>query len=299
MTELNLSQIRNFLLKKYPNVGEIVAINRGESSKAFSFTTGKDELIIRINESRYGFDKDAFSHKNFSMKLPIPRILEIGDFSEELYYSISECAKGVRMDLLSVEERESAVEDLFRVLDFLHSIDPIGDAYGELDSVGVGESISWAEKITDDHNDPENWEKAAKAYPMLVEVDFFKMLNRKLLELVEVLPEERKLVHGDFGFDNLFILDSKVSAIIDWSQSMYGDPLYDVAWLNFWNWQDSINYSEEYKKRHPKINNYDERILAYMIDIGLGALYFFAERKNQKSYDGTFRLLKEKLKLIV
>lgn len=297
--DLNSSQIKNFLIKKYSNVGEIVPINKGESSKAYSFIAGREELIIRINESRYGFDKDVFSDTHFSNKLPIPKILEIGDFADELYYSISECAKGVRMDLLTAEERANAVEDIVKVLDNLHSINPIGDGYGELDEFGVAESNSWAEKIRADHDDPQNWEKAAKDYPMLSDVDFLKMLNRKFLELVEVLPEERKLVHGDFGFDNLFILDGKVSAIIDWSQSMYGDPLYDVAWLNFWNWQDSINYSGEYKKRHAKINNYDERVLCYMIDIGLGAVYFFAERNNQNSYDGTFRLLKEKLKLVV
>jgi aminoglycoside phosphotransferase (APT) family kinase protein len=41
--------------------------------------------------------------------------------------------------------------------------------------------------------------------------------------------EQRELLHGDFGADNVFVKDGAVSAIIDWEKMRCGDHFLDVG----------------------------------------------------------------------
>ena len=56
----------------------------------------------------------------------------------------------------------------------------------------------------------------------------------RLPHLVDACPEQRFLVHGDLLNYNVLVSTCAVSAVIDWGCSLYGDFLYDVAWLAFW-----------------------------------------------------------------
>jgi aminoglycoside phosphotransferase (APT) family kinase protein len=43
-------------------------------------------------------------------------------------------------------------------------------------------------------------------------------------------PKQPKIIHGDFHPMNLLVKDGKVSAILDWSGFMVGDPMYGLGW---------------------------------------------------------------------
>jgi aminoglycoside phosphotransferase (APT) family kinase protein len=36
-------------------------------------------------------------------------------------------------------------------------------------------------------------------------------------------------VHGDFGSNNVLADGEHITGVVDWSEAMIGDPLYDVA----------------------------------------------------------------------
>jgi aminoglycoside phosphotransferase (APT) family kinase protein len=46
-----------------------------------------------------------------------------------------------------------------------------------------------------------------------------------------VFPPTLSLLHGDLNPYNVFVRDSEIAGIIDWSYARYGDPLFDFARL--------------------------------------------------------------------
>jgi hygromycin-B 4-O-kinase len=53
-------------------------------------------------------------------------------------------------------------------------------------------------------------------------------------ELVESCPEERHLVHDDLINRNVLVDGDRLSAVLDYGSSIYGDFLYDLAKLVFY-----------------------------------------------------------------
>ncbi|WP_439897592.1 phosphotransferase, partial [Escherichia coli] len=60
-------------------------------------------------------------------------------------------------------------------------------------------------------------------------------------ELARHCPNVRALVHADFGSNNVLTDGHRITGVIDWSEAMYGDPLYDIANILFWRpWLDCM-----------------------------------------------------------
>ncbi len=93
-------------------------------------------------------------------------------------------------------------------------------------------------------------------------------------------------MHGDFGHDNLLIDDGTVSAVLDWGEARYGDPLHDVAWLNVWD--VDIDYGQAVREHYATIGktvpHYDERLELHTLAIVAGGLSFVAGRRSESEY---------------
>jgi hygromycin-B 4-O-kinase len=83
-------------------------------------------------------------------------------------------------------------------------------------------------------------------------------------------------------------LGSRVTALIDWGNALYGDWLYDAAWLIFWwpwfpQWQD-IDITAELKRHWEQqaglASDLHHRLQAYLIHIGLDAMAYNAFRRR-------------------
>ncbi len=96
------------------------------------------------------------------------------------------------------------------------------------------------------------------------------------------LPEVRHLVHADFGSNNVLTDNGRITAVIDWSEAMFGDSQYEVANIFFWRpWLACMEQQTRYfERRHPELAG-SPRLRAYMLRIGLDQLY-------QSLVDGNF-----------
>ena len=56
----------------------------------------------------------------------------------------------------------------------------------------------------------------------------------RLKELVEFCPEDRHLVHEDLMNFNVLVDRDRISAVLDWGSSIYGDFLYDLVKIVFY-----------------------------------------------------------------
>src|SRR5699024_2408647 len=63
------------------------------------------------------------------------------------------------------------------------------------------------------------------------------------------------LVHADFGSNNVLTDNGRITAVIDWSEAMFGDSQYEVANIFFWRpWLACMEQQTRYfERRHPEL----------------------------------------------
>ena len=83
--------------------------------------------------------------------------------------------------------------------------------------------------------------------------------------------DHRALVHGDFGSNNVLAENGRVTGVIDWSEAMIGDSLYDIANLFFWRpWLECMEVQCRYMEVHSADRLRDQgKLLRYQVRIGL------------------------------
>lgn len=287
-TKVNEDEVLTLLKRSFGNkITSVAFIKGGETSQAFSFKSGDRELVIRINSKTYSFEKDKFAYEHFATSsIPIPRLLKIDKFNEKYSYAISEKASGRDLDNFDDETHKKLLPQLISVLDSIHEakIDPTGK-FGYWNEDGNAKFESWKAFILDYEDEVySNWDNLYRK--TILEKDVVDQAIKMISGLVHFLPEERFLVHGDYGFNNVVSDGNKITGVLDWGESKYGDFLYDVAWLEFFS--SSIKYGDIFKEHYAsvgtEIQNYDERLLCYQLHLGIGSLGFFALSEQKHHY---------------
>ncbi len=294
-TKIDKKIVLKFLIDNFAvGIKTLNSIKEGEKSQAFSFSSKNDEFIIRVYLKKYGFEKDKYAHKHFnSKKLPIPKTFQIGKLNKTLYYSITEKLKGKIIDHFTKDEIRKLVPQLIKTLDAIHGSDISNtNKFGDWDFSGNAPDSNWKSFLLKRIEEFGSY-KNKKPEQVFLEESIVKRILTCYKPLIDYCPNLRYLVHGDYGFDNLFSDGNKITGVIDWELSKYGDFLYDVAWLDFW--ETEIDYTDIFKKHYKStgvsIPNFQERILCYKLHFGLGALSFFSDSGQKKSYNWTKKRL--------
>ena len=88
--KISKHELSKFLINKYDNEVDWEKISEGMESSVLAFTWKGEEYILRVNIEDSGFKKDLWCQQHYSSEvLPIPEILEISDYSQNLTYCIS------------------------------------------------------------------------------------------------------------------------------------------------------------------------------------------------------------------
>jgi len=251
----------------------------GMESQALSFTHGNQEYVLRINPLIEGFKKDDYAYRNFSSaEIPIPRIVEYGRFNADHAFCISEKAPGITFEDADEATVMALAKDELELWFAIGAIDISGTTgYGIFSSdTGNAPFRSWRDYLLSilDEN-VYAWEKVRTIQG--VEIGLLDKLMSSYLELVEYCPEERRLRHGDFGTNNLLIdpIARKITAIIDWDNASYGDPLYDMGGSYFWRtWLMCVEKTLAiWEEKFSGAPNYRERTMCYQLHLGLEEIY--------------------------
>ena len=103
-------------------------------------------------------------------------------------------------------------------------------------------------------------------------------------------PEQRALIHNDLWLDasNLLVQNGRVTGVIDWSNALYGDPLYEVArilwgtnWPGWWGEADVALVRD----RFSVASDFDVRMACYSCHIGLDDLRYYAKNGRRADYE--------------
>ena len=213
----------------------------GQVARTFSFVAEDRAYIVRFNR-RMGanFEKEVFIAGAYSSPLiPVPRIVHLGRLGE-LRYAISEKAIGRPLTELAAVDAAALVRVVLRTLDAIHAADVGATAgYGVFGDDGNGLFPSWRRYLEAIREEEPEWEYFGKWHALFettfLERDVWERHYERMVRLLDSCPEDRFLVHGNFGFGNVLAHGGEVTAVLDWLDAAYGDFLFDVAWLDFWD----------------------------------------------------------------
>ncbi len=267
----------------------VVPLAHGEWSSAYAFRRGEAEYVVRFSELREDFEKDALAARRDSAALPIPTIVELGEALSG-FYAISERVPGAHIDSLGGVEMRRLLPALFLALDAARRVDlSATTGYGGWGSDGHAPHPTWKAFLLDVATDrPTRRTHGWRARPASSPTGSgpFDDAFEKMQRLLDPCPEERHLVHSDLLHYNVLAAGDRITAILDWGSSVYGDFLYDLAWLMFWSpwypaWRSSDFRREaaaHYSSSGVSVPYLEERLRCYQIRVGLDGQAYSAIR---------------------
>ena len=121
----------------------------------------------------------------------------------------------------------------------------------------------------------------------------FEHYLERMSSLLSRMPTIRGLVHGGFGYGNVLVDKGSVTALLDWCDARVGDPVFDIAYMDFWpSGHDLLTaYESSCSAAGLPLPAFADRVLCYKYYDGLDALRFFAKTDNRAAYDSTAEIL--------
>lgn len=216
---------------------------QGMSSSVFfiKLSNGKDYAV------KYGEDAmndvpvlDLIAEKH--IHIPVPTLFTSFVF-EDIPVIILERIDFPLLEDVSSVERPKYIPSIIKNLNELHSIK--SDVPGSL--VNRKEGVTWKGLLLSFFDDSDiDWSDVVSREGLDRELVLTSVQKIKIkLENAIFDIEEYSLLHTDFNQRNLFVNPSthEISGIIDWEESMFGDPLYDFARVRMYLWH--FGFSEK------------------------------------------------------
>jgi hygromycin-B 4-O-kinase len=292
MVIVDVARVKEFLATRFgSDEGDAVPLDKGAWSKAFAFRREGRDYVIRFGAYEEDFAKDRLAARYACPALPIPRVIELGEAFGG-YYAVSEQVSGGHIDDVDEIQMLALLPSLFAALDAIRLADISGTTgYGIWGTDGTAPHPSWRAALLDVANDRpgdriHGWRE--RLVTSSVGIGPFDEAYRHLQALADCAPEERHLIHNDLLHYNVLVEADRVTGVLDWGCSMYGDFLYDLAWLCFWRhwypvWQ-RIDFREEATRHYASIGldvpDFEERLRCCQIHIGLEGQAYLAYTGN-------------------
>jgi hygromycin-B 4-O-kinase len=234
--------------------------------------------------------KDAYCAAKFR-SAQVPSRASSARVSLAHYYAISERVAGVPSDKAPPDEYLKLIPAIIATAEAIHQID-VSDTrgYGLFSDTGVGMSSGWRFYLANIKEEEKESDFYGKWHALfdgpLLERDVWYELYERMATLLDFCPEDRWLLHGDYGFNNLLVDEGRITGVIDWADAKYGDFLADYASLIFF--PHGIDFRQHliayYAAQGRVIPHLEERLRCYVLYGALDALRFFAKKGDAGGY---------------
>ncbi len=298
-TKQDITEVQTFLADHLGIASsELELVGQGAWSKCFGFLQGDKHLVIRFGHYVDDFYKDELAFQYVQEALPIPQVLEIGQI-EGGYYAISTRAYGVPLESLGSKDWLATTASLAAALEAMRTAEIATKAgYGGWGIQEQGEFECWSDYLLAVATDSPSqrtygWKAKLANYPEEAIFDW----GYELLKQVADDSAPRSLLHSDLINRNVLVKDQQLSGVFDWGCSLYGDHLYDLAWLEFWSpWYPEMNLAplKEVLRRLWFENGYapknlEARLLASYLHIGLSHIAYNVYRDGASDLSSTVK----------
>lgn len=283
---------RDFLCDRFGSSARITVMRPGEWSVVYSVVTADADLVARFGKYDEDFEKDEYAARQYSSAaLPIPPIIEWGAAFGG-FYAVAPRIGGEHIDGLDETRMRRLLPSLFAAMDAMRQVDVSrSSGFGGWRANGRTSHASWRGWLLGFFNEPATrgapgWRELLKNSP--TEAAAFEEGYARLVMMVEDCPEERVLFHDDLINRNVLVDGDRVSGVLDWGSSKYGDFLYDIANLVFYRpwfpaWR-GIDFAAEARAHYAAIGlevpHFAERLRCYTLRIALDGVAYCAFRER-------------------
>jgi hygromycin-B 4-O-kinase len=280
---LTFADAQSFIRGHYGGrASRLKPLGGGSWSKAYALSLDGQEVVARFGAHGDDFSKEQVMSAYSSAELPIPNVLEVGE-APGGFFAVSERAHGDFLDELSEANMRAVLPSLLSALDAVQDIDISGTTgYGLWSPAGTAPHSTWQEALLDVAVDRiggriHGWRQALESSPNGAKA--FDDALAVLRDLAPDLPADRHIIYADWMYHNVLVDHDRINAVVDWGSSMYGDHIYDAAWLLFcWSWSPQLSaidirdeLDRHWAARGSVPGDLEHRLLTYQIHIGLGA----------------------------
>ncbi|CAH6812221.1 APH domain-containing protein [Vibrio chagasii] len=175
----------------------------------------------------------------------------------------------LEMEYIESDGSTCSIDEKICYLKKLHAL-PVS---GVVASISRGSTTTFDEYIINRLMD-----RASKIYsPSL---DPIAKIYRELLSCLNSRCAGDSLLHLDFRNENILCKNSRIVGVIDWCNSLVGDPLMDIARLI--SFEENLSIIDKYLTRKPNKNELG-RIYIYLIDVYLMLTLFYKNDCSENS----------------
>lgn len=287
---------RVFLAQRFDDAARIALMRPDEWSAAYSVRTADADLVVRFSAYDEDFEKDAYAARWASPALPIPPIIEFGP-APEGFYAVAPRGSGGHIDGVGATRLRRLLPSFFGMLDAMRAADlSATSGYGGWRADGRTQNVSWREHLLGVASGPATrgsrpWRELLAASPSWITT--FEEGYARLRELVPFCPEDRHLIHDDLMNRNVLVAGDRITAVLDWGSSKYGDFVFDLAKPVFYapwypQWRE-IDFAAEARAHYATIGltlpRFDERLRCYLLFEGIGGMAYSAFRERWTEVD--------------
>ncbi len=264
-------EIHSLIKMHYPSANNIKELNGGLVSQTYSFNSINDRYVFQVGNRFEVYEKERWVYRRFHHLLPLREVLAITESG--VAYSISKFIEGTKLFDLNSQEILDVCPVVEKNLEILEAIEMTGqNGYGRFDQTGQAGYPTWEDYIKAVYN--ENIYDWSALERNGLDSDVVENAIKELKAHINSVSLSKKyLVHGDLGSFNLLAKDGRITGMIDWSLSMYGDHLYDKANILFWNEDKLQPLIQRITNRYMSSPQSKEKIYCYMLRIGLEEIY--------------------------
>jgi hygromycin-B 4-O-kinase len=273
-TTFSEEKIIKIVKNLYPNADNISNMVEGLVSQTYCFDCEHKKLVIQISKELNGYKKERYIYMNFHKDIHVRNVLKIGKLEKDVYFCITEFINAKKLQDLSHNELILYLNQVMEIFEVLANIDIAKSmGFGHFNFRGIGICGSWPEYINAVYSHYQ-WKS--------IDNDTKELISKCIKEIIKynyILDNKRSLIHGDFGSSNVLIDKGKIY-LIDWDLSLYGDSLYEVANILFWDEKCLAPLTEEIKRQYFTEEKTILKIYLYIIRIGLEEAYRIIEQNK-------------------
>lgn len=267
------AQVEMLIKKHYPDARKIHILSGGLVSQTFSFRTDEEKLVFKIGGKKEAYEKERYVGRQYKDDLPLRVVNAVYVNADGSAYCFSDYIEGCKVFDLCQQERMEIVPSILDLMDRIASIKaPENSGYGRFDEKGFARFGSWRDFVSSIYSDNfYDWQGFKLKEPDQGIVRKAIAIVTKNIDCVDI--GRPCLVHGDIGSYNLIAQGARISGAVDWSLSLYGDPLYDAANVLFWNEAKLQPLIAALKERFLQDKLNKTKLHCYAVRIGLEEIY--------------------------
>lgn len=209
---------------------------QGMDSEVF-FIVDNKEYVIKASDGAMADVRAYQLLASNKINIPVPQLLGNFDFEGKPIVILEKITYPL-LETLPTDQMKNYIPSMLENLKLIHKIKSPRSGYiSDFD-----EKRTWKDFILSKFDGTDSrldWSEISQREGLDKDI-ILKTVEKITLKLskIKMLESDYSLIHTDFNQRNLFVNPKRneIAGIIDWGESMFGDPIYDFSRVRMYIW---------------------------------------------------------------